>query len=208
MPMLTYRSIQKTLVSTILFSLLLGINLKAQKLDFPYDPSKKHPYGLVNPSAPKAIQDFAPMIGECECMSEVRNQDKTWQKPTPMLWRFKYIMNGTAVQDETLKPDGIHSGSIRQYSADSSRWFVHYYSSSSPSSNPLSTWEGGPTDEGKIVLYKNQKAPNGMDGMYRLTFYDMSDEGFKWIGEWVTLDEKSFIYPTWKIDCKKKKRKG
>ena len=49
-----------------------------------------------------------------------------------------------------------------------------------------------------------QKAPNGMDGFSRLTFYDINDDGFKWIGEWV--DEAGQItYPFWKIDCTKRK---
>ena len=64
-----------------------------------------------------------------------------------------------AVQDETLKSDGKHSGSIRQYLP-------------------------------------------GMEGLFRLTFYDITNNGFKWIGEWVNKDE-TIEYPTWKIDCKK-----
>ncbi|MGB0522520.1 MAG: hypothetical protein ACPGJS_06150 [Flammeovirgaceae bacterium] len=180
----------------------------SQQLAFPYDATKKNPFGLLNPEAPQQVKDFAPMIGECECISEVRNADRTWKKPAPMYWRFKYIMNGTAVQDETLKPDGIHSGSIRQYHVDSAKWYVHYYSAGSTATNPLPTWEGSKTTDGKIILYRDQKAPNGMAGKYRLTFYDISEEGFKWVGEWVTLDETSFIYPTWKIECKKLKRKG
>ena len=119
-----------------------------------------------------------------------------------MAWRFKYIMNGMAVQDETLKVDGKHSGSIRQYSADSARWYVHYYSSGVvvPS---LGTWEGNMQKDGKIVLYRDQTAPNGMEGYYRLTFYDIAKDGFKWIGEWVDKTEK-ITFPTWKIDCKKR----
>ena len=29
-----------------------------------------------------------------------------------------------------------------------------------------------------------------MDGFSRLTFYDITDKGFKWIGEWVDPTEK------------------
>ena len=103
-------------------------------------------------------------------------------------------MNGMAIQDETLKSDGKHSGSIRQFNADSSKWYVHYYSSNFPT-NKI---------DDKIVLYKDQTAPNGMEGFYRLTFYDMNDNGYKWIGEWVDKAEK-IIYPTWKIKCVRQK---
>ena len=112
-------------------------------------------------------------------------------------------MNGMAVQDETLKSDGRHSGSIRQFIADSSRWYVHYYSAAGPTT-VLSAWEGNKKDEKTIVLYRERKAPNGMDGYYRLTFYDISKTGYKWVGEWVDKTEK-IIFPTWKIECVKAK---
>ena len=182
---------------TILILLLLSSSSFAQ---YEYEPSDEFPFGRINPDAPKETADFAPMIGTCNCKSETRNPDGTWNEPNDMTWTFKYIMNGMAVQDETLKSDGKHSGSIRQFNADSSRWYVHYYSSPF-ASNTLPAWEGNKKDD-KIVLYREQKAPNGMDGSYRLTFYDMSETGYKWIGEWVDTQEK-IVYPTWKISCVK-----
>ena len=67
------------------------------------------------------------------------------------------------------------------------------------------TWEGGMKDD-KILLYNKQKAPNGLDGFYRITFSDISTGGFNWNGEWVSTDE-SIVYPTWKIWCKQRKLK-
>ena len=169
---------------------------------YEFDSSMAYPFGQPNPTSPIELLDFAPLIGESICASETRNTDQSWSSPIEMTWRWKYIMNGHGVQDETLKSDGKHSGSIRQYIADSTRWFVHYYSSNAPSTT-LSTWEGNKNDDGKIVLYRDQKAPNGTEGDYRLTFYDITNDSFKWIGEWVNKGE-TFSFPTWKIDCKKK----
>ncbi|MGI9550627.1 MAG: YybH family protein [Aurantibacter sp.] len=168
---------------------------------YQYDPSAENPFGLPNPDAPQQLLDFAPLIGECNCKSVSRKADQTWAEPVDMIWRWKYIMNGMGIQDETLKADGKHSGSIRQFIADSTKWYVHYYSSGSPSIR-LPSWEGNKNEEGNIVLYREQKAPNGMEGYFRLTFSEMSAAGFKWVGEWVNLDE-TITYPTWKIDCKK-----
>ena len=164
-----------------------------------YTASVTHPFGLPNPNAPTQIKDFDALIGKCNCASETRNPDQTWAEPLAMTWEWKYIMNGMAVQDETIKEDGGHSGSIRQFIADSSKWYVHYYSSSTPTTI-LPTWEGGKKDNGNIVLYRPQKAPNGMDGFFRLTFYEINDNGYKWIGEWVDPSEK-VVFPTWKITC-------
>ncbi len=173
----------------------------AQQSAYDYEPSSSHPYGMLNPEAPKEVGDFSGLIGACECKSTARKQDQTWAEAEDMIWTFKYIMNGTAVQDETLKADGSHSGSIRQYIADSSSWYVHYYSSKGPTP-VLPTWKGGKTDDTTIVLYREQKAPNGTDGFYRLTFSEISEEGFNWLGEWVNIDE-TIVYPTWKIECKR-----
>ena len=168
---------------------------------YEYEPSEQHPFGLPNPAAPEQIKDFEPMIGLCDCKSITRKADGSWAEPMEMTWRFKYIMNGMAVQDETLKADGAHSGSIRQFNMDSSKWYVHYYTTKGIPNN-LPTWEGGKKG-GNIVLYKEQKDPRGNDGFFRLTFYDISKSGYKWIGEWVDTEE-TISFPTWKIECSKR----
>ncbi|MBO6608026.1 hypothetical protein [Psychroserpens sp.] len=165
---------------------------------YDYTATKMNPYGQAHPNAPEELKNFEALIGACDCKSTLRNQDGSWADSEDIIWEWKYIMNGMAVQDETLKPDGSHSGSIRQFIADSSKWYVHYYSSKFPTAT-LPTWEGSKIDD-KIILYRDQKAPNGMEGKYRITFYDMNDSGYKWIGEWVNATE-TIVYPTWKIIC-------
>ena len=186
----------KQILSVII--LLSSISFFGQ---FNFDTSKEYPFGKMNPKAAKEIQDYKQLIGECSCTSESRKPDGSWAKPVKMIWRWKYIMNGKAVQDETLKEDGNHSGSIRQYDSIKKQWNVHYYSSSKLSQT-LSVWNGNKNKKGNIVLYKNHKAPNGTDGFFRLTFYDITKNGYKWIGEWTDLNEK-IVYPTWKIECKR-----
>jgi ketosteroid isomerase-like protein len=165
-----------------------------------YSVSPVNPYGKLNPEAPKELADYAPLIGSCDCVSTLRNPDGTWQESENIVWKWTYIMDGTAIQDETYKPDGRHSGSIRQFIADSSKWYVHYYSNKTPTPS-LPAWEGGKRGD-SIVLYNEQNAPNGMEGFYRITFSKINELGFDWIGEWVDTNE-TIQYPTWKISCKK-----
>ena len=188
----------RLILTIILF--FLSFITKAQDSYMEYEQSEDFPFGKINPEAPEQLKDFAPLIGICNCKSETRNKDKSWADPVDMTWKFKYIMNGMAIQDETSKADGSNSGSIRQYSKDNARWYVHYYTTKSIASR-LSTWEGNKKGV-DIVLYREQKAPNGIDGYYRLTFSNISKNGFNWIGEWVSKDE-SIVYPTWKISCLK-----
>lgn len=190
----------RSLVFILVICLVTAVQAQTHLESFPYEVSDAHPHGLLNPEAPAEVADFAPLIGTCQCKSVSRIDQTTWADTTNMIWTWKYIMNGTAVQDETLKEDGSYAGSIRQFIADSSHWYVHYYSSSGPTP-VLPAWEGNKVDD-KIILYRDQTAPNGMEGFYKITFSDMTEEGFNWLGEWVSVGE-TFSYPTWYIFCRK-----
>ena len=168
---------------------------------YEYASSKENPFGKYNPKAPKQIQDYKELIGISDCTSISRKPDQTWATPVKMTWEWKYIMNGLGVQDLTLKEDGTHSGSIRQYDKDSLQWNVHYYTSRATVSK-LPAWKGNRKGN-KIVLYKNHNAPNGAKGYFRLTFFDITDKSFNWVGEWVDLKE-TIVFPTWKISCIKR----
>ena len=191
----------KTTLALIVFA-IAGIQYTAGQeiADFSYVPNASYPFGRYNPEAPSQLLDFDPLIGICDCQSVARNPDGTWQDTTVMIWKFKYIMNGWAVQDETFR-DGFFATGIRQVNPDSAKWTVTYSSSNSaPYTVPV--WVGDKKD-GNIVLYRDQVAPNGMVGYYKITFFDISSAGFNWKGEWVNADE-SIVFPTWHIICDKR----
>ena len=166
-----------------------------------FEPSVTNPFGLPNPDALEGVRDFHPMIGICDCRSVQRNPDGSWQDTLDMIWKFKYIMNGFAVQDEVWRENDLYAGSIRMYHPDSAQWAVTFFSYPSVAWSPK-TWHGGKSDT-EIVLKAPQTAPNGMEGMSRLTFYDMTEKGFRWKGEWIK-DDDSIVYPFWTIDCEKR----
>ncbi|MEO9511763.1 MAG: hypothetical protein ABJN84_08385 [Flavobacteriaceae bacterium] len=184
---------------------LFNLVLHSQITDsYAYRSSIENPYGLPHPNAPKQIRDFDLLIGACDCMSIIRKADQTWAEPIPMKWRFKYIMNGNAVQDETLKTDGTHSGSIRQFNTETGKWQVHYYTTAR-ADNPLMTWEGSKNKEGDLTFYRDSPSPQGSPGFYKISFYNIKKTGFDWLGEWVNPNE-TIHYPLWKISCKKNQR--
>ena len=168
--------------------------------DYKYAATAKNPFGLPNPNAPKEITDYKEMIGMCDCKSVARIDQNTWADTVNMIWEFRYIMDGMAVQDLTYKKDGKHSGSIRQYNADSSKWYVHYYASAAAPA-PLPVWEGNRIGN-KIELLKKQPAPNGIPGYFKISFTDISVNGFNWVGGWVN-EQETISYPTWKIFCRR-----
>ena len=187
-------------IKTVCFLIICACGAYAQN-DLMFEPSADHPYGLPNPVAGEQMTDWSPMIGSCQCKSIQRNPDGTWQDTIDMEWTWKYILNGTAVQDITLKEGSLYTTSIRQFHPDSNQWVVTFFSYPGVTVSP-GTWIG--RMEGKdMVLQQPQKAPNGMDGFSRLTFFDIRDQGFQWKGEWVK-DDESITYPFWSIDCRRK----
>ena len=187
----------------ILFFIISSLSfLTVSGQEYLNEPSEKFPFGKVHPDLPSQASDWDPLIGVSDCKSLQRNNDGTWKDTTSMVWEYRYIFDGRSVQDITLKEDGNHSSSIRQYIPDSAAWYVTYFSSTSPAPVP-STWKGGKAENGDIVLYKDQKTPTGMEGYYKILFYDISESGFNWKGAWV--DKKETIeYPTWEIFCTKR----
>lgn len=151
--------------------------------------------GTSNPS----LDDFSDMIGTCNCKSKRKGSDGNWLEAVDATWTFKYIMDGKGVQDNFSLANGLSGGSIRQYNEKEKSWYVHYYASNSPTPT-LQSWAGEKTKENNIVLYSPQKSPDGEDGFYKLSFYDISKNGYKWKGEWVNKDE-SKINAFWTIEC-------
>jgi len=177
-------------MKTLLFTTTLLAMTFAVSAQYDYEASGNHPFGRPNPSAPQEIKEYEPIIGQSSCTSKTRNPDGSWQDVVDMSGEFRYIMNGMAVQDHVLKADGLNAGSIRQFNSDSSQWYVHYYAiGSAPAQLPA--WAGG-KDGANIVLYRDQKAPNGMARDYRITFQDMTEEGFEWRGDWVSKDRSIY----------------
>lgn len=169
-----------------------------------YKVSEEFPYGKMNPKAPKELADYADLIGKCDCKSMRPNSKGVFSDTVNTVWEFKYIFNGMAIQDETWKDDGGHSSSIRQFNSDSLQWYVTYFASNNANPSPR-TWQGGIKKEGAdIVLKSPQKAPNGIDGFSVLRFYEISEKGFKWLGQWEDPTGK-YKFPFWKIECEKTK---
>ena len=123
-----------------LFLVLLGFcSFSQQKM---YEADVKYPYGRLNPSAPEATADYELLIGTCDCKFVSRNAEGMWQDTVRTEWQFKYIMKGSAVQDEVWRENGLMAGSIRQYNADSAKWYVSYYTSVSTRSTKVISCPG------------------------------------------------------------------
>ncbi len=59
---------------TLLFCLFV-LSISSQENKMKYEVSKENPFGKYNPKAPKQLQDYKDLIGECKCTSESRKLD-------------------------------------------------------------------------------------------------------------------------------------
>lgn len=163
-----------------------------------YEPSKQFPFGRPNPKAPAELRQFAFMVGQCDCVDSIRNAStkNQWQSRN-RVWDGKYIMNGTAIQDGQSS-DKLNSLNIRVYDPKTKQWMVTFIANPTYNSG---VWKGKKEGE-KMIMRKAFTTSNGVKGESRLTFYNISKQGFSWKGEFVS-DDGTIVYAFWKIHCKK-----
>lgn len=163
-----------------------------------YEPSDEHPFGRLNPAAPPETEEFSFMIGICDCIDSIRSADGSWIS-FPSIWQGKYFLNGFGIQDNYFNPRNPTSN-IRLYDPVSKTWKVTYFQNAQ--SYFSGTWEGRKHKD-KIVLERKQTSDAGEKIISRLSFYNMSHEGFDWISESISPDGKSSA--GWIQHCRKRK---
>ncbi len=164
-----------------------------------FEPTPAYPFGRPNPNAPAEIAQFEFMIGECDCVDEIRNPDGSWRR-TAAVWNAKYFLNGHAIQD-LYWSDSFATSNIRIFDPDRGRWFVNFFSMPSPNVSPRQ-WVGKQEREGddtRMVMWAG--SADGKNGS-RLTFFDIRDEGFRWKSE-VLVEGVATV--GWKSDCRRRK---
>lgn len=155
-----------------------------------YDPNSDHPFGRVNPNAPDELQQFAFMIGEFDCEDELL-LNREWRK-MKAIWHANYTLNGYAIQDHYRNE--IYAGtSIRLYRPTQELWRVSFYGMAG---GHTGVWHGS-RDGDSIVLTSEQQAPDGSPVTSRLSFSNIREDGFDWLGERITADGEATA--NWKI---------
>ena len=163
-----------------------------------YEPSTRYPFGRPHPDAPAELQQFAFMVGKNDCTEErLDNASGEWI-PGTRTWDAHYFINGNAIRDSG-RSGSATNGNIRIFDTASGQWHVTYFSTPVYGSG---VWSGGLVED-RLELEQPQKAPGtDLDGINRLTFFNMTDSSLDWKGEWVSLDG-SAVFPYWRISCEK-----
>lgn len=161
--------------------------------DFRYEPSPAFPHGRPHPEAPEELADFAFMIGSFICHDARRLPDGRMQE-FDAVWSARYFLNGHAIQDQYWA-QGFYTSNLRQFDESEGVWRVHYVSEPGFTTG---VWSG--TREGDaITLTREIARPDGSVVVSRLTFSNISDDGFNWRGESDLPDGSSVT--GWTSDC-------
>ncbi len=161
-----------------------------------YDINSDYPYGRANPAAPEELQQFHFMIGTFDCDDELLVNGE-WKK-MQAVWTSHYTLNGHAIQDSYRNE--IYAGtSLRVYNQATNLWQVSFFGMPG---NHTGLWTGS-RDANRIVLTSEQVAADASPQTSRLSFSQITDSSFEWLGERITQD--GTVIPNWKISARRRK---
>ena len=134
-----------------------------------YVPSPAYPFGRANPGAPPELAQMAFMVGEFDCVDEVRQGDGSRLR-FKAIWNARYFLNGFGIQDEYWTPT-FFTSNIRIFDPDAGRWKITFFRMPGYQSG---VWEGG--QEGDSMVFRSGGRTSGPG----LTFYNIRAGGFDW----------------------------
>ncbi len=161
-----------------------------------YGPSPAFPFGRPHPEAPRQLDEFAFFVGEFACRDRTRQRDGSWSE-FPAIWNGAYFLNGFGIQDKYWSP-ARYTSNIRIFDAASGEWKVTYFSAPRYFSG---VWSGGKQGDDMVLLRETGLA-EGKVRVSRLTFFDITDNGFEWKSE--TATDGDFV-SGWTSSCKRRR---
>ena len=137
--------------------------------DTRYAVSADYPFGQPHPEAPPELAQFAFMIGEFDCVDELRQPDGS-QVRFRAIWNAHYFLNGFGIQDEYWTPT-FHTSNIRIFDPSIESWQVTFFRMPGYQSG---VWQGR-EEGGRMVMRQGGKTTGP-----GLTFHNIREDGFDW----------------------------
>ena len=198
----THRRFMKIIVLVIMLLSLQLVNTPAQtaaasasppEVQTTYEPTPAFPYGRLNPEAPPETKEFAFMIGEFDCVDQIRDAKTGKWLVFPAIWNARYFLNGHGIQDQYWSPR-FFTSNIRIFNVKKKRWIVTFFQMPNYNSSP--PWVGQKKGDDLVMKKGDNKTGS------RLTFHNIKDWGFDWVGERL-IDGRAT--PFWKSSCKRRR---
>jgi hypothetical protein len=156
--------------------------------------------GTMNPEAPPETAQFGRFAGVWEATQVRRNPDGTWSDhKTHALWRWYFILDGHAIQDDWIKLDeaegAVVGTNIRIYNPEDKQWQMAWIDSTH---RRLATFTAV-SDGGVMVMTGH----NAQGRMVRNTFSEITERSFEWTQEW-TADAGATWFAVTRIHCERR----
>ncbi len=161
--------------------------------------------GALHAEAPPETALLGQLVGVWEAEQTFRNRDGSWsEKKTHAEWRWYYILDGHAIQDDWIKPpmsdtlsetQRVFGTNIRIYNAGSHQWEMAWIDTNKRRTATFTAVNL----EGRVIMTGQNAAGHPI----RNTFYDMTETSFKWEQEW-TRDGGTTWFPVARISCTRK----
>jgi hypothetical protein len=162
-----------------------------------YDPSPAYPQGRMNPAAPPETKQFDFMVGEFDCVDEIKQGDGAW-KTEKAIWNGAYFLNGMGIQDQYWS-ETFATSNLRIFDKKNSKWMVTFFKMPGYSSG---VWSGVKEGDNMVMRKERPTADGKGTALSRLTFYEISPDGYKWVAENV---QDATVNASWKSVCKRRR---
>jgi len=149
--------------------------------------------GELHPDAPPETAALGQLVGVWDVEQQVRNQDGSWNEPTRAEWRWFYILDGQAIQDDWIKPpvaDGpsaerTFGTNIRIYDPETDQWNMAWIDSNN---RTLARFTAKNIDDTVVMT-----GVNPVGRRVQNTFYAIKTDAFEWVQEWTFDDGDSWV---------------
>ena len=157
-----------------------------------FDPGPGQPVGRASPLAPPETHQFDFMLGNFACHDRIpREGGKVLEFDST--WTATYFLNGMGIQDYNSGPRRSTTN-LRVYDKSTQLWRVTYITMPNYYSG---VWVGGLQDDA-MVLEQTTEREDGSTVVSRLTFFEITPEGYRWKSENVSAD---LVTEGWSKTC-------
>ena len=142
-------------------------------------------------------EQFGQLLGDWRIEQEVLQQDGSWQRVTDADWSFRWALDGCAIQDFWVQPppgSEVPEGEVRQhgtnlrvYDPEENLWRIVWASSDAPG---FTTYEASAKENGELVMMGDDPDRPGVT--QRITYFDISSEGWSWKMEF-SRDKENWV---------------
>ena len=147
----------------------------------------------LNPDAPQETELLGQLEGTWDAEQTVLNRDGTWGDPKLSKWKWYYILDGHAIQDDWITIDSLNNEqvvgtNIRIFNSEENKWYMAWIDKTN---RRLASFTAV-NDIGSIIM----DGTNANGRRIKNTFFNITENEFDWKQEWTFDEGKTWVVVT------------